>query len=102
MFESEEGARKMEGLKDVDVRDDEKGNKRGNGGDGVRDVGLNPDPLLIELLKKIPPTEAGWPAPQRIRWFRTFAMNVSQIYDNDDHPIELVISARSSADDRHE
>jgi hypothetical protein len=25
------------------------------------------------------------------RWFRTFAMNVSQIYDNDDEPVEMKI-----------
>jgi hypothetical protein len=30
------------------------------------------------------------PATQRVRWFRTFAMNVSQIYDGDAmEPVEL-------------
>lgn len=43
------------------------------------------------LLKKIPNAENGWPGPQRLRWFRTFAMNVSQIYDDDLSPIELEI-----------
>ena len=61
-----------------------------NGGGTVE---LNLDPLLIELLKKIPPlSESGWPAAHRVRWFRTFAMNVAQIYDNDSSPIELEIN----------
>jgi hypothetical protein len=46
---------------------------------------------LIELLKKIPETEKGWPAAQRLRWFKTFAMNVSQIYDGDENPVEMKI-----------
>jgi hypothetical protein len=58
---------------------------------------LDLDPLLIELLKKIPPTKDGWPAPQRLRWFKTFAMNVSQIYDEDDAPVELEIKLDQTA-----
>jgi hypothetical protein len=66
--------------------------KGGNDGDGDGTDGLNLDPLLIELLKKIPETEKGWPAAQRLRWFKTFAMNVSQIYDGDDNePVEMKI-----------
>jgi len=49
------------------------------------------DPLLVALLKKVPPADKGWPGPQRVRWFRTFAMNVSQIYDGDGEPVELKI-----------
>lgn len=60
----------------------------GGGGDGLDNLGL--DPLLIALLKKIP-TGGDWPAAQRVRWFRTFAMNVSQIYDDDDKPVEMKI-----------
>jgi hypothetical protein len=56
-------------------RDEETG---GGGGDS-----LELDPLLLVLLKKIPSAASEWPAEQRVRWFRTFAMNVSQIYDND-------------------
>ena len=65
-------------------------NKNGGGGgcDGLSDLAL--DPLLIALLKKIP-TAGDWPAAQRVRWFRTFAMNVSQIYDGDGEPVELKI-----------
>lgn len=65
------------------------GSGGGSGDDGG--VHLDLDPLLIELLKKIPATELGWPAAQRIRWFKTFAMNVSQIYDDDESPVELDI-----------
>jgi hypothetical protein len=48
------------------------------------------------LLKKIP-TSGDWPATQRVRWFRTFAMNVSQIYDEDDAPVELKIDLEKAA-----
>jgi hypothetical protein len=61
----------------------------GSGGGGG--TGLNLDPLLIELLRKIPSKEEGWAPSRRVRWFRTFAMNVSQIYDGDDEPVELEI-----------
>ena len=47
--------------------------------------------MLIALLKKVPTTEKGWPGPARVRWFRTFAMNVSQIYDGDGEPVEMKI-----------
>jgi hypothetical protein len=66
----------------------DKGGKGGNGGGS--DLSL--DPLLLALLKKIPDVEKGWPAAQRVRWFRTFAMNVSQIYDGEAmDPVELKI-----------
>jgi hypothetical protein len=29
--------------------------------------------------------------PKSVRWFRTFAMNVSQIYDGEGEPVELKI-----------
>jgi hypothetical protein len=66
--------------------------KRKNGDDGGSSD-LHLDPLLMALLRKIPQTEAGWPADNRIRWFRTFAMNVSQVYD-DAAPVELEIELR--------
>jgi hypothetical protein len=66
---------------------------RDGDGSGVR---LDLDPLLIELLKKIPPTADGWPAAKRLRWFRTFAMNVSEIYDSEGEPVELKIENESS------
>jgi hypothetical protein len=52
---------------------------------------LELDPLLVALLKKVPTPDKGWPGPTRVRWFRTFAMNVSQIYD-DGEPVELKIA----------
>jgi hypothetical protein len=41
-------------------------------------------------LKKTP-TSGEWPAAQPVRWFRTLAMNVSQIYDEDSEPVEMKI-----------
>ncbi|WP_426419219.1 hypothetical protein [Bradyrhizobium genosp. A] len=51
--------------------------------------------MLIALLKKIP-TSGEWPAAQRVRWFRTFAMNVSQIYDVDSDPVEMKIELEAA------
>jgi hypothetical protein len=65
----------------------------GGGGGGGGELVL--DPLLIALLKKVPPADRDWPGPQRVRWFRTFAMNVSQIYDGDDDPVEMKIELES-------
>jgi hypothetical protein len=67
------------------------------GGDGGGSDDLNLDPLLVALLKKIPQAEKGWPAARRVRWFRTFAMNVSQIYDGDDEPVEMKIDLDKEA-----
>jgi hypothetical protein len=63
----------------------------GGGTGGGEGAELNLDALLIALLKKIPDPEKGWPGPSRVRWFRTFAMNVSQIYDGDGEPVEMKI-----------
>lgn len=68
---------------------------RGGGGDGTDGLGL--DPLLIALLKKVPSPDKGWPGPNRVRWFRTFAMNVSQIYDGDGEPVEMKIELEKEA-----
>ena len=62
-----------------------------NGGGGGDGTGLDLDPLLIAMLKKIPASGNDWPGPQRVRWFRTFAMNVSQIYDAEDAPVDMKI-----------
>ncbi len=74
-------------------RDETKREDRsGDDGDGGG-TGLNLDPLLVALLKKIPPTKDGWPGAKRVRWFKTFAMNVSQIYDaSEDDPVEMTIA----------
>jgi len=70
-------------------KDTESGGGGGGGGGGGDPLGL--DPLLMELLRKIPTKEEKWSEAKRVRWFRTFAMNVSQVYDDDDAPIELKI-----------
>ena len=61
------------------------------GGDGSGG-GLNLDPLLVVLLEKIPAVKEKWPVGKRVRWFRTFAMNVSQIYDTEDEAVDLMIT----------
>ena len=72
-------------------------NNGGGGGGGVNDgETLHLDPLLLALLKKIP-SSGEWPAAQRVRWFRTFAMNVSQIYDDDNSPVEMKIDLEKEA-----
>lgn len=74
--------------------EDPEKNRRG-GGAGGDDGGFELDPLLMALLRKIPKGGSGqWPAENRLRWFRTFAMNVSQVYDTDDEPIELEIKLK--------
>lgn len=72
------------------------GGSGGNGGGGSN-IELNLDPLIIELLRKIPAAEEGWPEAKRLRWMRTFAMNVSQIYDAEDAPVELKIEVEKSS-----
>lgn len=68
------------------------GGGKGGGNNGGEDE-LDLDPLLLALLKKIPHRGESWPADKRLRWFKTFAMNVSQVYDEDeDSPVELTIS----------
>ena len=67
--------------------DDKAKKTKNNGGDGGGD-GLNLDPL-------IPAASDGWPKENRLRWFRTFAMNVSQIYDTGDDVVDLTIKLGS-------
>lgn len=69
--------------------DRDRGGSGGSGGGGTGELEL--DPLLIALLKKVPAPDKGWPGATRVRWFRTFAMNVSQIYDGESEPVELRI-----------
>lgn len=52
---------------------------------------LDLDPLLIAILRRIPSKAAGWPREQRLRWFRTFAMNVTQVYDEPAEAVDLDI-----------
>jgi hypothetical protein len=62
----------------------------GNEGSGELDL----DALLLALLHKIPSRDQEWPAENRLRWFRTFAMNVSQVYDDDNAPVEFEIEVK--------
>lgn len=73
------------------TRDSGGGNSNGSG--VAPDVGLDLDSLLIALLQKIPSQGEPWPKERRVRWFKTFAMNVSQVYDGEDDPVELNISS---------
>ena len=66
----------------------------GSGGSGGGNMGLDLDPLLIALLQKIPKQGLPWPKDRRVRWFRTFAMNVSEVYDEEDEPVELDITEK--------
>lgn len=68
------------------------GGNGGSGGGGGGGLDLDLDPLLIALLQKIPNQGEPWPKEKRMRWFKTFAMNVSQVYDDEDEPIELTVS----------
>ena len=69
------------------------------GGGGSDGEGIDLDPLLMALLRKIPPIDEGWSAGARARWFRTFAMNVSQIYDTADEVVDLMIKIEVSDTD---
>lgn len=68
--------------------------KRNGGGGGD---GISLDPLLMALLRMIPPTGQPWPKEQRLRWFRTFAMNVSQVYDTPESAVDLKIEEQKPA-----
>ena len=65
--------------------------------DGGGGGGLNLDQLLVASLEKIPPVGDEWPKDQRVRWFRTFAMNVSQIYDMRGEVVDLMITGETYA-----
>lgn len=82
---------------DAGGADKEKPKTKDNGGGGGDDgsVGLNLDPLLIASLKMIPPKGEEWPAAKRVRWFKAFAMNASQVYDDDDSPVEIDVKLAS-------
>lgn len=69
------------------------GSGGGGGGGSGGDLDLDLDPLLIALLQKIPNQGEPWPKEKRLRWFKTFAMNVSQVYDDEDDPVEMTINA---------
>lgn len=57
---------------------------------------LDLDPLLMELLRRIPSKADGWPKEQRLRWFKTFAVNVSEVYDDATEPVDLKVELLGS------
>lgn len=79
------------------TQEDARRNGGGSGGGGNGGECLDLDPLLIALLQKIPNQGEPWPKEKRLRWFKTFAMNVSQVYDEEDKPVELSVTAEPTA-----
>lgn len=80
-------------VKSINPDDSKKSGGGGSSGGtgGGDDDGLALDPLLVALLRKIPKRGEDWPADKRVRWFKTFAMNVSEVYDEDKDPVDLKI-----------
>jgi hypothetical protein len=72
--------------------------QRGGNGGGGDEGGLSLDPLLMALLRRVPKPKDGWPSERRVRWLRTFVMNISQIYDDDEKAPEITIEVRQPAD----
>ena len=66
------------------VNGDEPGG--GEGGDGTDKL----DPLIEALIAKIPSGNE-WSGVNRLRWFRTLAMVVSQVFDKGEELVELEI-----------
>ncbi len=61
----------------------------------VRPRGIETGQRLM-ALQKIPEVDKGRPAPRRVRWFRTFAMKFSQIYDEEAEPVEMKIELEAA------
>jgi hypothetical protein len=74
-----------------------------DGGDGRNGGDAGPpslDPLIMGLLKRMPPPKkGGWPIPDRARWLQTLAMNLSFIYedDADDGAIDVTLRERGQS-----
>ncbi len=70
---------------------------RGSSGGGGGELPPNLDPLIVALLHKMP-TGKSWPLPDRAKWLRALAMNLSFVYEADDGKageIEVTIEADS-------
>ena len=70
-----------------------KGPGQGNAGGGQGD-GDDIDPLLMVLLKKMPPSADPWPLEKRAKWLRMVANALDMLYPDEDAMTELVISVR--------
>lgn len=67
----------------------------GSGGGG--EIPPQLDPLIVALLHKMP-TGKSWPLPDRAKWLRALAMNLSFVYEADDGKageIDVTIQADS-------
>jgi hypothetical protein len=51
------------------------------------------DPLIGALLEKLPPPGEPWPVISRVRWLRTLATVLSQIYDQNGEDSDVEITA---------
>ncbi len=70
---------------------------RGSGGSGGGEPPPFLDPLIVALLQKMP-TGKSWPLPDRVKWLRALAMNLSFVYEADDGKageIEVTMQADS-------
>jgi hypothetical protein len=85
------GAAESKGESGSEQIGQQNGNSGSDGGGSEPPIGLDLDPLLIALLRKIPKAGEKWPKAQRLRWFKTFAMNVSQVYDDDTDVVDFDI-----------
>jgi hypothetical protein len=57
------------------------------------------DPLILALLRKIPEPTDPWPLASRARWLRTFAMNLTQIYqpaEGEDGDAEIRVTVENT------
>lgn len=70
---------------------------KGSGGSGGGEFPPQLDPLIVALLHKMP-TGKSWPLPDRAKWLRALAMNLSFVYEADDGKageIEVTVQADS-------
>lgn len=42
------------------------------------------DPLIVEMLRRMPPPNSEWPGPARVRWFRAMTAILDLVYRIDD------------------
>jgi len=67
---------------------------KGKGGGGEPPSGL--DGLIVALLEKMP-TGASWPLPDRAKWLRALAMNLSFVYEDDGDAGEIEVTIRADS-----
>lgn len=55
------------------------------------------DPVLMALVRRIPPPDSEWPAAERLRWFKAMAAALDLVYPAEGH---LVVSLPSLPKDQ--